>query len=108
MADVVRDQGGARLTDLTRQMRIVRLGRGVDRTGVLEGAAIERAVEATVEYQRMIEALGASRVRFVATSATRDAANSDEFTREIRRVIGVDPEVVPGTEEASLSFSGAV
>lgn len=108
VADVVRDQGGARLTDLTRQMRIVRLGRGVDRTGVLEGAAIERAVEATVEYQRMIEALGASRVRFVATSATRDAANSDEFTREIRRVIGVDPEVVPGTEEASLSFSGAV
>jgi len=73
VADVVRDQGGARLTDLTRQMRIVRLGRGVDRTGVLEGAAIERAVEATVEYQRMIEALGASRVRELIANGNLEA-----------------------------------
>ena len=67
-----------------------------------------RSVEATVEYQRMIEALGATSTRFVATSATRDASNSADFVRQIKAVIGVEPEVVVGTEEASLSFNGAV
>lgn len=104
----VGDDGRARLADLTRQMRIVRLGKGVDARGYLDPAAIERTVEATVEYQRMIEKLGATRTRFVATSATRDASNSAEFVRQIAAVIGVEPEVVVGTEEASLSFNGAV
>ena len=102
------EDGTVHLSDLTRQMRIVRLGQGVDARGYLDPAAIERTVEATVEYQRMIEKLGATRTRFVATSATRDASNSAEFVRQIRAVIGVDPDVVVGTEEASLSFSGAV
>ena len=56
----------------------------------------------------MIEKLGATRTRFVATSATRDASNSAEFVRQIKAVIGVEPEVIVGTEEASLSFRGAV
>ena len=104
----VGEDGRPRLADLTRQMRIVRLGQGVDARGYLDPAAIERTVEATVEYQRMIEKLGATRTRFVATSATRDASNSAEFVRQIKAVIGVEPEVVVGTQEASLSFSGAV
>ena len=102
------EDGRPHLSDLTRQMRIVRLGQGVDARGYLDPAAIERTVEATVEYQRMIEALGATRTRFVATSATRDASNSADFVRQIKAIIGVEPEVVVGTEEASLSFNGAV
>ena len=102
------EDGRPHLCDLTRQMRIVRLGQGVDARGYLDPAAIERTVEATVEYQRMIEALGATRTRFVATSATRDASNSADFVRQIKAIIGVEPEVVVGTEEASLSFNGAV
>lgn len=97
-----------RLHDLTRQMRIVRLGQGVDRTGVLDPAAIERTLEATREYAEMIDRLGADSIRFVSTSATRDASNREEFVEGVRRVLGVAPEVVPGTEEAALSFRGAV
>lgn len=97
-----------RLHDLTRQMRIVRLGEGVDRTGVLDHAAIERTLEAVGEYRGMIEHLGAERIRFVATSATRDASNREVFAQGVRDLLGVDPEIVPGTEEASLSFRGAV
>ncbi len=104
----VGEDGRPCLADLPRQMRIVRRGQGVDARGYLDPAAIERTVEATVEYQRMIEKLGATRTRFVATSATRDASNSAEFVRQIKAVIGVEPEVVVGTQEASLSVSGAV
>ena len=85
------EDGRPHLSDLTRQMRIVRLGKGVDARGYLDPAAIERTVEAAVEYQRMIEALGATRTRFVATSATRDASNSADFVRQIKAVIGVEP-----------------
>ena len=92
----------------TRPMRFVRRGKGVDARGYLDPGAILRTVEATIEYQRMIEKLGATRTRFVATSATRDASNSAEFVRQIKAVIGVEPEVIVGTEEASLSFRGAV
>lgn len=95
------------LTDLTRQMRIVRLGQGVDRTGVLDPVAIERTLAATREYHEMIEHLGAHRLRFVATSATRDASNAEQFSSGVREILGIDPEVVPGSEEARLSFIGA-
>ena len=87
----VGEDGRTRLADLTRQMRIVRLGKGVDARGYLDPGAISRTVEATIEYQRMIEKLGATRTRFVATSATRDASNSAEFVRQIKAVIGVEP-----------------
>ena len=96
------------LRDLTRQMRIVRLGQGVDRTGVLDPGAIERTLEATREYAEMIDRLGVDSIRFVSTSATRDASNRAEFVEGVRRILGVEPEVVPGTEEAALSFRGAI
>lgn len=103
-----REDGSLGLTDLTRQMRIVRLGQGVDRSGRLDPAAIDRTIDAVVEYERMIHRLGATAVRFVATSATRDAENRQEFVDAVRAVLGIEPEVVEGTEEAALSFFGAV
>ncbi|GAB4099024.1 Ppx/GppA phosphatase family protein [Sinomonas halotolerans] len=99
--------GGAALKDVHREMRIVRLGQGVDATGMLAPEALERTFAAVDEYAATIRSLGAERVRFVATSATRDAGNRDEFTEGIEARLGVEPEVVTGIEEASLSFAGA-
>jgi exopolyphosphatase/guanosine-5'-triphosphate,3'-diphosphate pyrophosphatase len=93
--------------DLAREMTIVRLGEGVDRTGRLDPVAIERTRVALVAYARQMEMLGADAVRMVATSATRDAENRDEFVAMVRSVLGVDPEVVTGAEEAALSYAGA-
>jgi exopolyphosphatase/guanosine-5'-triphosphate,3'-diphosphate pyrophosphatase len=95
------------LSALERRMKIVRLGEGVDRTGRLSEAAIDRTMAALAEYADLIRARGATRVRMVATSASRDAGNAAEFTRRVKEVLGVVPEVVSGDEEARLSFDGA-
>lgn len=95
------------LTEVDRQLRIVRLGQGVDRTGELAPEALARTLEASREYAKVIAEAGATRVRFVATSATRDARNRQEFAGGVRAAVGVDPEVVSGDEEAALSFRGA-
>jgi exopolyphosphatase/guanosine-5'-triphosphate,3'-diphosphate pyrophosphatase len=100
------DEQGA-LVDLDRRMTVVRLGEGVDRTGRLSEAALARTFAACEEYAGLIEAAGASEVRFVATSASRDAENRDAFVDGVRQRIGVVPEVVTGAEEARLSFEGA-
>ncbi|HEY5334716.1 MAG TPA: Ppx/GppA phosphatase family protein [Mycobacteriales bacterium] len=94
--------------DLTREMRIVRLGAGVDETGRLDPAAIERTRVALVDYADTIRRLGATAVRMVATSASRDAENRGDFVEMVRGVLGVDPEVITGDEEAALSYAGAV
>ncbi|MFC7403108.1 DUF501 domain-containing protein [Citricoccus sp. GCM10030269] len=99
--------GKPRLVDLHREMRVVRLGEGVDATGRLTDAAMERTFAATDDYAAIIRDLGATSVRFVATSASRDAENSAEFTAGIRARLGVEPEVISGREEAALSFAGA-
>jgi exopolyphosphatase/guanosine-5'-triphosphate,3'-diphosphate pyrophosphatase len=96
------------LTDVERLMRVVRLGEGVDATGRLSEAALARTFAATEEYAGLISRHGASGVRFVATSASRDAENRGVFVDGIRERLGVEPEVVSGSEEASLSFRGAV
>ncbi|GAB2899729.1 Ppx/GppA phosphatase family protein [Streptomyces mayteni] len=103
------DPATGRLTDLDRRMEIVRLGQGVDRTRRLAADALERTFAACREYAAAIEAHGITpdRVRFVATSATRDAANRDEFTGGVEKILGVAPEVVTGDVEAALSFTGA-
>lgn len=95
-------------TELVREMRMVRLGQGVDATGELAPEALERAFAAIDEYAAIIRDHGVERVRFVATSATRDASNAADFTAGVHQRLGVDPEVVSGTEEAALSFGGAV
>jgi len=97
-----------RLFDVLREMRIVRLGEGVDRTGQLAPAALERTRLALAGYAAAIAEHGTERVRMVATSATRDATNRDVFLAMVRSVLGVEPEVISGAEEAALSFAGAV
>jgi exopolyphosphatase/guanosine-5'-triphosphate,3'-diphosphate pyrophosphatase len=95
------------LTDVERQMKIVRLGEGVDRTGRLSEAALDRTIGALREYADLIGRHSPAGVRMVATSATRDAENSQEFVDRVKEVLGVAPEVVSGDEEARLSFTGA-
>jgi exopolyphosphatase/guanosine-5'-triphosphate,3'-diphosphate pyrophosphatase len=98
---------GPRKADVHREMRVVRLGQGVDRTGELAPEAIERTRVALVEYAATCRALGVERTRLVATSASRDARNRSDFEGMVRDVLGVAPEVVSGDEEAALSFDGA-
>ncbi|MER5401959.1 Ppx/GppA phosphatase family protein [Streptomyces sp. NPDC002599] len=95
------------LTDLDRRMTIVRLGQGVDRTGRLAPEALERTFAACRAYAEAIKEHGAERLRFVATSASRDAENRDEFVRGVLDILGVEPEVVTGDQEAEFSFTGA-
>jgi exopolyphosphatase/guanosine-5'-triphosphate,3'-diphosphate pyrophosphatase len=91
-----------------REMRIVRLGQGVDATGRLADEALERTFAALDEYAALIATHDVERLRFCATSATRDAANADVFVAGVRARLGVEPEVVSGDEEAALAFDGAV
>ncbi|MER6122722.1 Ppx/GppA phosphatase family protein [Streptomyces sp. NPDC001795] len=95
------------LVDLDRRMTIVRLGQGVDRTGRLAPEALERTFAACREYAEIIKEHGAERLRFVATSASRDAENRDEFVRGVLDILGVEPEVISGDQEAEFSFTGA-
>lgn len=95
------------LVDLDRRMTIVRLGQGVDRTGRLAPEALERTFAACREYAAVVKELGAQRLRFVATSASRDAENRDEFVRGVLDILGVEPEVITGEQEAEFSFTGA-
>jgi exopolyphosphatase/guanosine-5'-triphosphate,3'-diphosphate pyrophosphatase len=97
---------GGRRT-LERLMRITRLGQGVDASGRLDPAAIERTVAVLREYREVMDRLGVGRVRMSATSAARDAANRDEFFDEAESVVGVRPELLSGEEEGRLSFLGA-
>lgn len=101
------DPATGELTDLERRMEIVRLGQGVDRTGRLAPEALERTFAACRDYARSVAELGARSVRFVATSASRDAENRDEFVRGVVGILGTEPEVITGDEEAQLSFTGA-
>lgn len=105
---IARRAADGTLVDLERHMEIVRLGYGVDRTGRLDPAAIDRTLDAARRYGRLIAHHGAEDLRFTATSATRDAANREEFVAGIRAILGVEPEVISGAEEAELSYRGAV
>ena len=101
------------LTDVRREMRIVRLGQGVDATGAFVPEAIERTRVALHEYVELMQETGVDAVRMVATSATRDASNRDDFFAMTRDELGVvvpgaEAEVITGDEEARLSFAGAV
>ncbi|GGQ21870.1 exopolyphosphatase/guanosine-5'-triphosphate,3'-diphosphate pyrophosphatase [Actinomadura coerulea] len=104
-------EGVATLTDVERRMEIVRLGEGVDQTGRLSPAALERTFTAMRGYAELIERHGDGhgpvKTRVVATSATRDAANRADFVSGVVDIFGVVPEVITGDEEAGLSFTGA-
>jgi exopolyphosphatase/guanosine-5'-triphosphate,3'-diphosphate pyrophosphatase len=105
VADV--DPAAGLLTDVDRRLELVRLGQGVDATGRLAADALARTLQVLRGYAAIIEAAGVSAVRMVATSATRDAANAAEFVAGVRGVLGTEPEVLSGDEEARLSFAGA-
>lgn len=105
---LIAELGSAGLTDVHREMRVVRLGEGVDRTGLLAPQALERTRLALVDYAALIKRNGVDRVRMVATSASRDAGNAAEFSAMVLEALGTEPEVISGLAEASLSFVGAV
>jgi exopolyphosphatase/guanosine-5'-triphosphate,3'-diphosphate pyrophosphatase len=92
---------------LVREMRIVRLGEGVDRHGVLDAGALRRVFGAVEEYAGIIDAQDVDLRRLVATSAVRDARNTEDLVAGIRSRLGVGVDVVTGEEEARLSFDGA-
>lgn len=95
------------LTEIIREMRIVRLGEGVDQTKSFSEAALTRTKAAIEEYAKLIEHYSVEKIRFVATSATRDANNRDIFFAIVKKALGVEAEVITGEEEAALSFAGA-
>jgi exopolyphosphatase/guanosine-5'-triphosphate,3'-diphosphate pyrophosphatase len=93
---------------LVRESRMVRLGQHVDTTGLLADEALARTFAAIDEYAALVRQHGVTRIRFCATSATRDARNAQVFTDGVRERLGVTPEVLTGAEEAALVFEGAV
>ena len=99
---------GAKGEVLAREMRITRLGQGVDATGALRGDAIERTIGVLAEYRALMDALGVTRGRLVATSAARDASNGPVFLSAASEVSGVAAEILSGQEEGHLSFDGAM
>jgi len=105
IADLV---GHGGLTDVVRTLEVVRLGEGVDRTGQFSQGALDRTLASVRHCADLCREHGAERIRFVATSATRDASNRAEFTDAVVAILGVPVEVIPGTEEAALSFRGAL
>lgn len=107
VADVVAGSNDGVLAEIDRRTTIVRLGQGVDATGAFAPEALERTFAACDTYADVIRSLDVDRVRFVATSAARDARNAEEFFAGVRGRFGVEAEVVSGDEEAALSFRGA-
>lgn len=105
---LVADVDGHGLREVTRLNEIVRLGQGVDATGRLAPEAMERAFAVLRRYAALCAEAGVERTRFAATSASRDAANAEEFVAGVRAAFpGLEPEVISGDEEADLSFAGA-
>jgi exopolyphosphatase / guanosine-5'-triphosphate,3'-diphosphate pyrophosphatase len=109
---LIADASGGQLTDVHREMRIVRLGQGVDATGQFAPEALQRNRSALVDYAKLCTAHGVDRIRMVATSATRDAGNRDVFFAMTTEVLGdvaggAEAEVITGVEEAELSFLDA-
>jgi exopolyphosphatase / guanosine-5'-triphosphate,3'-diphosphate pyrophosphatase len=104
VADV---EGGRVVAEHARQMIITRLGKGVDRTGRFDPAALRRTLDVLAGYEATCRRLGVSRRRVVATSATRDAGNRQELLDGVRALLGVDAEVLSGEEEAATAYRGA-
>lgn len=104
---LIADIEGENFQEVAREMEVVRLGQGVDSKKAFHPEAIERTLEAVRKYAEIIASAGVERIRFCATSATRDASNRDLFIDGVREILGVEVEVIPGTEEAALSFMGA-
>jgi exopolyphosphatase/guanosine-5'-triphosphate,3'-diphosphate pyrophosphatase len=103
----VAERRGAAFAPLAERAEITRLGRGVDRTGRLDPAAIRDTVQVLARYAAEARALGASAIACVATSAVRDASNGAAFFEAAAAAAGVAPEVISGEEEARLVYRSA-
>ncbi|HRD21992.1 MAG TPA: Ppx/GppA phosphatase family protein [Candidatus Nanopelagicus sp.] len=104
---LIADISGGKFKEVLRDMEIVRLGQGVDENKSFHPDAINRTLAAVEKFRNQLAGKGVEKIRFCATSATRDAANRDLFIEGVRQILGVEVEVIPGEEEARLSFNGA-
>jgi len=94
-------------TDLVREAHITGLGRGAGTSGMLSDDALGRVESVLGHYRALLDEHDVVRLRAIATSAVRDAANATDFFDMAERVLGMRPELVSGAEEATLSFAGA-
>ncbi|MDY5584967.1 MAG: exopolyphosphatase [Arcanobacterium sp.] len=108
IADAVAESDGFKLNEVLRRMEVVRLGYRVDETGEFDVDALARTLAMVKEYARICQELAVESLRFVATSASRDARNKDLFIDGVEQILGVKPEVISGRIEAQTSFSGAI
>jgi len=105
---LIADIDGSNFREVVRDMEIVRLGQGVDQTGQFHPDAINRTLAAVDKFAAEIAKRGVEKIRFCATSATRDATNRHLFVDGVRERLGIEVEVISGDEEAALSFAGAI
>jgi exopolyphosphatase/guanosine-5'-triphosphate,3'-diphosphate pyrophosphatase len=105
---LIADIDGSNFREVVRDMEIVRLGQGVDETGQFHPDAIARTLAAVDKFAAEIAKRGVEKIRFCATSATRDATNRHLFVDGVRERLGIELEVISGEEEAALSFAGAI
>ncbi len=104
---LIADIDGNNFREISREMEVVRLGQGVDKTGAFHPDAIARTLAAVDKYAAEIAKRGVEKIRFCATSATRDATNRALFIDGVKERLGIEPEVIAGEVEAALSFMGA-
>ena len=105
---LIADIDGTNFREVVREMEIVRLGQGVDQSGQFHPDAVARTLLAVDNFAAEIAKRGVEKIRFCATSATRDATNRHLFVDGVRERLGIEPEVISGEEEAALSFTGAI
>ena len=104
---LIADITDGKFHEVLRTMDVVRLGQGVDQTKSFHPDAIARTLAEVEKFANQITVKGAEKIRFCATSATRDATNRDLFIDGVRNILGVEVDVISGAQEAALSFSGA-
>ena len=104
---LIADITDGKFHEVLRTMEVVRLGQGVDQTRTFHPDAIARTLAVVEKFANQITVKGAEKIRFCATSATRDATNRDLFIDGVRNILGVEVDVISGAQEAALSFSGA-
>ncbi len=104
---LVADVDADRVTEVERQSRVTKLGRGVDLSGQLSAEAIEAACAAIADYVTICREAGVELVESIATSAVRDASNGDAFVAELRERFALSARVLGGEEEARLTYTGA-
>lgn len=106
---IAEKDAAGRLVELDRRLEVVRLGQGIDASGEFHPDALQRTFAAVDDYAKLIKEFDVhlGRVQFVATSASRDARNREDFYAGVEKRLGVFPDVISGDEEARLSFAGA-